>query len=172
MTAVGDYLIPLLVGAVLLFGLCRGVDVFGSFVEGAAEGLRSAVSIVPALVCLLTAVSMFRGSGALDVFVWAIAPITRLLGMPDEVLPLALMRPISGSGATALFDGILRQYGADSTAGRVASVLMGSTETTFYTIAVYYGATKVKNTRHTLTASLAGDITGMVMSVLTVFWLL
>lgn len=163
-----SFMIPMLIGGIFLWGLTQGVDVFGAFLEGAAEGLRVTVSILPALVCLLTAVSMFRASGAMDLLVWAASPIARLLGIPEELLPLALMRPLSGSGAMVLFTDILKQYGPDSFLGRVASVIEGSTETTFYTIAVYYGATRVKKTGPTLAASLAGDLTGMIFSVLTV----
>lgn len=168
MSGFGDYIIPLLLGGIFFCSLCRGVDVFGTFVEGAKEGLATAVSILPSLVCLLTAVSMLRASGAMDLLIWVVRPAAALLGLPQELLPLALLRPVSGSGAMALFDSMLRQYGPDSFVGRAASVLQGSTETTFYTIAVYYGAIGIKNTRHTLAASLAGDLTGMIFSVLTV----
>ncbi|MEG1942452.1 MAG: spore maturation protein [Angelakisella sp.] len=167
-----SFIIPLMIGGVFLCGLVRGVDVFNVFLEGAAEGLRVAFSVAPALICLLTAVSMFRASGAIDVLIWAVSPLARLVGIPHELLPLALMRPLSGSGAVVIFTDIMKQYGADSFLGRVASVIEGSTETTFYTIAVYYGATHVKNTGPTLAASLAGDLTGMIMSVITVSLLL
>lgn len=168
----GDYVIPLMIGIIFLWGMAKGVDIFNCFLEGAANGLKTAVAILPALVCLLTAVSMFYASGAMDMLIWAVQPVAKLIGLPQELLPLALMRPVSGSGAMALFDTMLREYGPDSFIGRCASVLQGSTETTFYTIAVYYGVTRVKDTRHTLTASLAGDLTGMIFSVLTVNLLL
>ena len=168
MSSIGDYVVPCLIAGVMLWGLVKRVNIFDAFLEGAAEGLRTALSIAPALVLLLTAVTMFQSSGAMGVFTWALAPLARAVGLPAEILPLALMRPLSGSGATVLFNQLLAQQGPDSFLGRVASVLMGSTETTFYTLAIYYGATRVKNTRHTLTASLAGDMTGVFMSVLTV----
>ncbi|MEG0854701.1 MAG: spore maturation protein [Angelakisella sp.] len=163
-----SYIIPLMIGGIFLWGLIKGVDVFNAFLEGAGEGLRVAVSIAPALICLLTAVAMFRSSGAMELLIKAVYPLAQLLGLPGEILPLALMRPLSGSGAMVIFTDILEQYGPDSFIGRVASVIEGSTETTFYTIAVYYGATRVKNTGPTLAASLTGDLTGMIFSVLTV----
>lgn len=172
MSVIGDYIVPLLIAFIFIWGLAKGVDVFDCFLQGAAEGLRSAVSILPALICLLTAVSMFKASGAMATLLWAIEKPAAAIGFPREVLPLALMRPISGSGAMAIFNDLLKECGPDSFSGRVASILLGSTETTFYTIAVYYGATKVKNTRHTLAASLAGDLTGFLFSLFTVSLLL
>ena len=168
MQSFSNFVVPAVIGGIFLWGLCRGVNVFDAFLEGAREGLGTVVSILPALVCLLTAVSMFKAAGALDVLVHSLAPLARAAGIPGEVLPLALLRPISGSGAMVLFKDILDTYGPDSFAGRVASVLEGSSETTFYTIAVYYGATGVKKTRHTLAASLTADFTTLVVSVLAV----
>lgn len=168
MAAFTDWIVPLVIGGIVLFGLCRKVNVFDAFVEGAKDGLGVILSITPSLVCLLTAVSMFKVSGMLDLLTWLLAPVARLLGAPKEVLPLALLRPVSGSGAMVIFQDILKTYGPDSFIGRVASVLEGSTETTFYTIAVYFGATSVKKTRHTLVSSLSADFTGLVLSVLAV----
>lgn len=168
MTAFSDTIIPLVMGGILLYGLLHKADIFGSFLDGAKDGLMVSLRILPALVALMTAVGMFRASGALDVLTWLLSPLAAVLRLPQEVLPLALLRPISGSGSMAVLQDILHHYGADSVAGRVASVMQGSTETTFYTIAVYYGATKVKQTRHTLPCALAGDFTGFVMSALMV----
>ena len=140
MTAVGVWMVPLAIAGIVGFGLLRGVKVFDLFVEGAKEGLTTAVNILPALVALVVAVGMFKASGGLDLLSFALEPIGKLLGLPREVIPLSLIRPISGSGAMAIFNDILRSHGPDSLAGRIASVMMGSTETTFYTIAVYYGA--------------------------------
>jgi spore maturation protein B len=168
MSVINHFIVPGIIGGIFLYGLCRGVNTFDAFLEGAAEGLHTAASIVPALICLLTAVAMFKASGALDVLSWAIAPLAEIVGFPREVIPLALLRPISGSGAMVLFNDILTTYGPDSFIGRVASVLEGSTETTFYTIAVYYGATRVTKTRHTLPSALSADLTGMLMSVVAV----
>ena len=161
MAAVNHFIVPVIIGGIFLFGICKGVNTFDAFLEGAKEGLSTVVSITPALICLLTAVAMFKASGALDVLSWG-------LGLPREVIPLALLRPISGSGAMVLFNDLLVTYGPDSFIGRVASVMEGSTETTFYTIAVYYGAIGVKKTRHTLPSALSADLAGMVMSALAV----
>ena len=160
--------IPLVISIIVGYGLIKGVDVFDLFLEGAKEGLMTAVRILPALVGLIAAVGMFRVSGGLDILSWALQPIGKLIGLPKEVLPLAMMRPISGSGAMALFIDLLREHGADSLTGRIASVMMGSTETTFYTIAVYYGAAGIKDTRHSVAAALAGDVTGFFMSAFMV----
>ena len=162
------WLIPLIITGLFGWGLACGVDVFDCFLQGAKEGLRTAASITPALVCLMTAVAMFKSSGALDVLVGLFAPLAEAIGAPAEVVPLALLRPLSGSGALVIFRDILQECGPDSFAGRVASVLEGSTETTFYTIAVYFGATGVQKTGRTLPAALSADLAGMAMSVLSV----
>ncbi|WP_312640932.1 nucleoside recognition domain-containing protein [Hydrogenoanaerobacterium sp.] len=136
--------------------------------DGAKEGLMTSLRIMPALVALMTAVGMFKASGALDVLTHFLSPLASVLHLPREVIPLAILRPISGSGAMAIFQDILKSHGADTLIGRVASVMQGSTETTFYTIAVYYGATKVSKTRHTLPSALTGDFVGFIMSAITV----
>ena len=168
MEAVNHFIVPGIIGGIFLFGMCRGVNTFDAFLEGARKGLSTVVSITPALICLLTAVAMFKASGALDVMSWGLSPVASALGLPREVIPLAVLRPISGSGAMVLFNDLLVTYGPDSFIGRVASVMEGSTETTFYTIAVYYGAIGVKKTRHTLPSALSADLAGMVMSALAV----
>lgn len=163
-----DYVIPVFIALIMIIGLVGKVDVFGEFTEGAKENLKAAVSVLPALIALMTAIGMFKASGALDFISSVISPLTDFLGFPEECIPLAVIRPISGSGALAVFENILTDVSPDSFAGRVASVIIGSTETTFYTIAVYYGITKVKKTRQALPASLAADFTGFIFSVLTV----
>ena len=163
-----DCLIPLVIGGILLFGACRGTDVFASFLDGARSGLATGFSILPALVALTTCVGMFKASGALDLFCCALAPLGNLLGLPKEALPLAMLRPISGSGAMVIFQDILSSVGPDSFAGRVAGVMLGSTETTFYTIAVYFGAAGIQKSRHTLPSALSADLTGFVVSALLV----
>ncbi len=163
-----DYVIPFFIALIMIIGLVKRVDVFSEFTEGAKENLKSAVSVLPALIALMTAIGMFKASGALDFISEAISPLTNFLGFPEECIPLAIIRPVSGSGALAVFENILADVLPDSFAGRVASVIIGSTETTFYTIAVYYGITKVKKTRQALPASLAADFTGFILSALTV----
>ena len=168
MIRLGTLVVPLAMVLIIGTGLLRGVPVFDRFVEGAREGLSSGVRILPALVALVTAVGMFRASGALDLVCSLLEPVGRLLGLPAQVLPLCLIRPISGSGAMAVFSDLLRTYGADSLIGRIASVLQGSTETTFYTIALYYGAAGIHDTRHTIPSALSADLSGFIMSALAV----
>lgn len=163
-----SFVIPVLISAVMIYGLVKQVNVFDTFVSGAKEGFQTSIKILPALVALMLAVSMLKASGALDIFTYSLRPLTSFLKVPEEILPLALLRPVSGSGALAMLETILSQHGPDSFVGRAASVLQGSTETTFYTIAVYYGAVNIKNTRHTLVSSLAGDFMSMVMSCIAV----
>ena len=171
MESLNHYILPSIVLAFLVYGLVSGVAVFDLFLEGAKEGLATAARILPSLVGLMTAVGVFKASGALDMLSHSLKPVARLLGLPPEVMPLALLRPISGSGGMAVFRDLLQSYGPDSFIGRVASVMMGSTETTFYTIAVYYGAVGVRKTRHTLPAALSADLAGFVFSSLAVLWL-
>lgn len=160
------------VGLIMLAGLVKRVDVFTEFTEGAKENMKSAFEILPALIALMTAIGMFKASGGLEAISAAIAPLTDFLGFPRECIPLALIRPISGSGALAVLESILGEVSPDSFPGRVASVLAGSTETTFYTVAVYFGVTKVKKTRHAIASSLAADLTGFILSAVTVRLLL
>lgn len=163
-----DFVVPTVMAGILVYGLFKGVDVFHEFLDGAAEYLKSSLDILPALLALMTAVQMFQASGGLDVITNALSPLTERLGFPAECVPLALIRPVSGSGALAVYENILSRIPADSYAARVASVLMGSTETTFYTITVYFSVTQVKNTRYVLLCALAADITGFFLSSLMV----
>lgn len=170
MQSLNHYILPAIVSAFLLFGLLRGVAVFDVFLEGAREGLSTAARILPSLVGLMTAVGVFKASGALDLLSLGLKPAADFLGLPSEVMPLALLRPVSGSGGMAIYRDILQSHSPDSFVGRVASVMMGSTETTFYTIAVYYGAVGIRKTRHTLPAALGADLAGFVFSSLAVLW--
>lgn len=163
-----DYVIPVFIALIMAAGLIKRVDVFGEFTDGAKENLRSAFDVLPALIALMTAIGMFKASGGLEVISDFISPLTEFLGFPKECIPLAIIRPVSGSGALAVFEAILGDVSPDSFAGRVASVIIGSTETTFYTVAVYYGITKVKKTRHAIASSLTADFTGFILSALTV----
>ena len=156
----------LILAALALYGALRGVDVFAAMTEGIAEGRRVLLRIFPAVAALLTAVYALRASGALDALTGLLAPIFRLLGIPVETAPLVLLRPISGSGALAVAGDIMARYGPDSLAGRTAAVMLGSTETTFYVIAVYFGAAGVKKTRWAIPAALCADFTGFVLSSL------
>ena len=160
--------IPLLLAGVAVYGMGRRVDVYSALTHGAEEGLTVLLRIIPALVGLLTAVSMFRASGAMEWFSDLCAPVLELLGIPAETAPLMLVRPVSGSGALAGASDLLATYGPDSYVGRVAAVMLGSTETTFYTIAVYFGAAGIHKTRHTVPAALTADFMGFFASALSV----
>lgn len=162
------YAIPVTVCIVFMCGLIKKKDVFNDFLEGAKENLYVSFEIMPALIALMTAIGMMKASGLLDFLTGLAAPIAETIGFPSECVPLALIRPISGSGATAVYENILNAVSPDSFAGKTASVLMGSSETTFYTIAVYFGATKIKRTKHTMFCSLMGDLAGFIFSSLLV----
>lgn len=168
MSTFGDYVIPFTVLFFVMYGLYKGVPVFDCFITGAKEGLNSAVQIIPPIVLLVTLVAMVNVSGAMDALTHVLAPLAKLLGLSPELLPLAFLRPISGSSALVVFENILSTHGADSLIGRTASVMMGSTETTFYTIAIYFAASKVKNTRHAVPSALVGDLVGFVVSAMIV----
>ena len=164
--------VPLMIAGIVGFGLVKRVNVYESFATGAKSGLDSMFGIVSPLVGLMVAIYMLRESGAVDLLCKIFAPVTEPLGMPGEVLPLAFLRPVSGSGSIAIVNDIFERFGADSPQGRIASVMMGSTETTFYTVAVYFGAIGVKDLRHTVKSALVADITGMILAVIVTSWLL
>ncbi|MBQ3329935.1 MAG: spore maturation protein [Ruminococcus sp.] len=163
-----EAVIPVVVTALCVFGLFKRVNIFDSFVEGAKEGMQTVRFIAPAMIALLTAVGTLRASGALDALADLIRPFAQRIGFPAELVPMALLRPVSGSGATALLTGIYESSGPDSFVGRCASVAAGSTETTFYAVTMYYGAAGIKKIRHTLFSALLADFTAIVFSVLTV----
>ncbi len=158
----GDWVIPVLVVALVLFGAARRVKVYEVFVAGAREGFETAVRIIPYLVAVLVAVGMFRASGAMDALTATLGLATEPLGMPAEALPMAIVRPLSGSGAFGLMTEIIHTHGPDSYVGTLVGVLNGSTETTFYVLAVYFGAVGVTRVRHALVAGLSADVAGAV----------
>lgn len=169
---IGNYIVILSAAGIVLFGLLKGVPVFDTFLDGAREGLQTALRIMPALTALTLCVSMIKASGALDAAAQALAPLTETVHLPPETVPLMLIRPVSGSGALTVIQNIFADVGPDSYAGRVASVMMGSTETTFYTIAVYFGSVGIKKTGYTVPAALTADLTGMIFAALTVTMLM
>lgn len=164
-----DYIIPLLTVGVLVYAAIKRVDVFDAFCEGAADGLKTCVDILPALVLLLVCIGMFRASGAVEALTTFLKPMCTAVGFPSEAMPLVLLRPFSGSGAMAVYNEIAATTGADSFAERVAAVLIGSSETTFYTIAVYFSAVKVKKTRYAVPAALTADLTAWIVCGAVVF---
>lgn len=159
-----NMLVPVIMLAAALWGMHRRVDLWGTLVEGAGEGLRVTARIAPALVGLLTAVYMLRASGALELLGRALSPVLTRLGIPPETVPLLLVRPVSGSAALGVGADIIQSCGPDSTVGRIAAVMLGSTETTFYTVAVYFGAAGVTRTRCAVPAALCGDAAGFLMA--------
>lgn len=159
------WMIPVLLLSVLLLALVKKVKMYELFVEGAKEGFQVAIRIIPFLVAILVAVGMLRASGALDVFVHLLSPVTQVVGIPAEVLPAALMRPLSGSGTLAIITELLQKFGPDSFIGQLASTIYGCTETTFYVIAVYFGAVQIKNIRFSIIAGLMADAAGILAAV-------
>jgi spore maturation protein B len=157
-----DYLIPCLLLLCALVGLWKKENVYDAMVIGGAEGLKLLLTIAPSLVVLLCAIEMLRASGAFELLAELLSPVCSFLGLPAETLPLMLVRPFSGSAALAVGAELMAHYGVDSQIGRTAAVMLGSTETTFYTITVYFGAAGVKRTRHTILAALAADLTGFL----------
>ena len=163
-----DYLVPavLLLSSALALG--RRKDSYTALLEGSAQGLRLLASIVPSLVILLSAFSMLRASGGLELLTRACAPVLAFFGIPSECAPLILIRPFSGSAALAVGAELIKTYGVNSHIGRVTAVMLGSTETTFYTVSVYFGAAKIRGTRYCLIAALLADLAGFVASAWTV----
>lgn len=157
-------LIPLILAATALYAASRRVDVYSALGAGAKDGLGILLRIFPNLVALLTAVAMLRASGAFDLLARGLGPALGWLGIPPETLPLMLVRPFSGSGALGVGAELIQTYGPDSTIGRTAAVMLGSTETTFYTVAVYFGAVGVKKSRYAIPAALMADITGFLVA--------
>lgn len=168
MGKIGVYVLPFIMAFTVGYGLFKKVDVFECFIEGAKEGLKSSVNILPSLMGLITAVTMLKVSGALDVILYFLKPVSDFLGIPGAVMPLALLRPVSGGGALAVYEGILSSYGPDSSVGRIASVMMGSSETTFYCTSLYFGSIGVKKTRHAIPAALLADLTCFAVSIIVV----
>lgn len=164
------FVLPTLIVGLPLYGLIKGVKVYEEFVEGAKEGFRVAVLIIPYLVAILFAIGMFRASGALDFLVDFLDPLLGAIGFPPEVLPMAIIRPLTGSGSAAIVADMIEAYGEDSIYVKIAGVMFGSTETTFYVIAVYFGAVNVKKTRHAVPAGLAADFAAMLFATYLVQW--
>jgi len=170
--AASTWILPVLIVAMILYGVAKRVPVYDALVAGAREGFDVAVRIIPFLVAILVAVAMFRASGLLDLLVAGLAPLTGALGFPAEAVPMALLRPLSGSGAYGVMAETMAHAGPDSHVGYLVSTLQGSTETTFYVLAVYFGAVGVTRVRHALAAGLVADVAGIVGAMLAVRWLL
>ena len=166
-----DYIVPLILLFSAIAGLRRKENVYDLLLHGAEEGLSLVISLIPALILLLTSVSMLRASGAVEILSQLLAPIFQFFGIPKETALLVLIRPLSGSAALAVGAELMATYGADSLIGRTAAIMLGSTETTFYTISVYFGAAGIKKTRYAIPAALIADLTGFVVASLAAKYL-
>ena len=166
-----DYLVPLILFLSAALALRKKENPYELLLTGAADGLKLLLTLIPTLILLLTAVSMLRASGAVEILSRFLAPVFQFLGIPPETAILVLIRPISGSAALAVGADLMAHYGVDSVIGRTVAVMLGSTETTFYTISVYFGAAGIKKTRYTIPAALIADLTGFFMASLTVQFL-
>lgn len=167
MQKISAFILPVITAAIILFGLFKGIKVFDCFLSGAKKGFDSAVKLLPPLVGLVLGVTMLRESGALSVITRIFEPLAEISGIPVDVLPLAVLCPVSGSGSLTMFEQILHDFGPDSIQGRVASIIMGSTETTFFAVTVYYGSVGIKKSGCTVPASLLADMTSFIMSAFT-----
>ena len=164
MTNISNYVLPVFLLVIIGFGFYKKIDVFGTFVDGAKKGFDVFLSILPSLTALFLAVQVLKSSQGIDIITKLLTPIANLLKIPAETLPLCILSPISGGGSLSVYESIIGEYGPDSYIGRVASVMMGSTETTFYAIAVYFGAVGVKKIRHTAFCSLCADFTSFILA--------
>jgi spore maturation protein B len=167
----GVFVIPAMLVGFPLYGLWKRVPVYEAFVDGAKEGFGVAVRIIPYLVAILFAIAMFRASGAMDAFVALVGPLTTALGVPADIIPMAILRPLTGSGSAALVADLIAQFGEDALVTKMAAVMFGSTETTLYVIAVYFGAVNVAKTRHALPVGLLADLSAFVLAAIIVTWL-
>lgn len=165
-------IIPIIVIIIITYGMFKGRKVYEWFIEGAREGLQVCLNIFPYLLAMIIAVNIFREAKLLDILNNMIAPIGGIIGLPKEVIPLVLVKPLSGSGAVGILTDILKTYGPDTNIGLISSVIMGTTETIFYTITVYFGAVQIKKIRHTLWAAILADLTAIIAAVFLVSRLL
>ena len=165
LTLFSYFVIPILVVGFPLYGMFKKVPVYEEFVEGAKEGFSVAVTIIPYLVAILFAIAMFRASGAMDFLIEGLRPILALIGMPAELIPMAIVRPLTGSGSAAIVLDMINEFGEDSIFVKMAATMFGSTETTFYVIAVYFGAVNIKKTRHAVPAGLIADFAALFASI-------
>lgn len=167
---IATFILPVLIILFPLYGLIKGVKVYEVFVEGAKEGFDIGVRIIPYLVAILFAIGMFRASGAMEWFIMALDPVLSFIGFPTEVLPMAIIRPLTGSGSIGVLADLINQYGEDSIIVKISATMFGSTETTFYVLAVYFGAVGIRKTRYAVQAGLIADLAGIIAAVLVGYW--
>jgi spore maturation protein B len=171
LNAISLWAIPVLLVVIPLVGMIRKIKVYDVFIEGAKEGFQVAVRIIPFLVGILVAIGMFRASGAMDMLTNALRPLLAATQFPPEIFPLVILRTLSGSGSLALATDIIKQFGPDSFIGRTAATIYGGSETTFYVLAVYFGAVGVKRTRHAIPSALIGDLVAAIVAVAICSWM-
>jgi spore maturation protein B len=170
MEMISHWAIPAVVLSIPLWGLIRGVKVYEAFVEGAKQGLLTTARITPYLIAMFVAIRVFRVSGGMDLILRLVSPLTGLFSIPPEVVPMFLLRPLSGSGALGMLGELMNTYGPDSLVGLTASTIQGSTETTFYVITVYFGAISIARIRHSLPIGLLADLVGFLAAVYACTW--
>lgn len=170
--SIAVFILPVLIVIFPLYGLIKNVRVYEEFVEGAKEGFEIGVRIIPYLVAILFAIGMFRASGAMEWFIKILDPVLSLVHFPAEVLPMAVFRPLTGSGSLAVLADMVKQYGENSILVKIGATMFGSTETTFYVLAVYFGAVSVRKTRYAVQAGLIADAAGIISAVIFGYWLL
>ena len=163
-----EYITPALIMIIIIIALAQKKSVYTDFIDGAGEGMKILVNIFPPLVAMLVAAAMLKASGAMELFLNLISPVGDKIGIPKEVMPLVLIRPLSGSGSIGVLSGILNDYGADSVIGRIASVICGSTETTFYCLAVYFAKTRVKSIKRAIPSALIGDFASILAAAMAI----
>ncbi|MBE7053998.1 MAG: spore maturation protein [Ruminococcaceae bacterium] len=164
--SVSSFAVPSMIFLIISYGLYKKVNIYSAFLEGTKDGIATIANIIGPMIGIFIAVNMFKASGALDILIKAISPVANFIKFPSELLPFSLVRPISGSGSLAMATDLFKTYGTDSFIGRCASVIMGSSETTFYALTVYFGAIGIKNTRHTLKCALLSDAFALFLSIL------
>ncbi|MEG2377318.1 MAG: spore maturation protein [Clostridia bacterium] len=168
MNTIEMLIVPVVIAFVAVYGVAKKTDVYNALIDGATDGIKIIFNILPSMVALLSAVYMLRASGAMDILTNLISPLTNLIGIPAQCAPMGLLRPLSGSAALAAGTEVIQTYGPDSYIGRVASVMLGSSESTFYTIAIYFGAVKINKTRYAIPSALIADLAGYIGSAIAV----
>ncbi|MBL5768313.1 spore maturation protein [Heyndrickxia sporothermodurans] len=171
LSIVSIWIIPILIGFILIYSVMKKTPAYESFVDGGKEGIKIAVSIIPFLVGMLVAITVFRASGALDFFVQLLRPVLDFLGVPSEIVPLALIRPISGNAALGIMSDILKVHGPDTFIGKLASTIQGSTDTTLYVLTVYFGAVGIKKMGDALKVGLLADLVGIGAAIIIITWM-
>jgi len=170
MQQLSTLIIPLLILFIIGYGLIKGIAVFEEFVDGAKDGFTIAVNIIPYLVAMLFAIAIFRASGALELILTLLTPLANFLGFPAEIIPMGIIRPLTGSGSVGVLAELINTHGEDSIIVKIAAVIFGSTETTLYVLAVYFGAVKIKNTAYAVQAGLMADFAGFVAAIIVTYW--